>query len=238
MTKKNYHDGIIERYDLDSHTIIPEILSNYREHLDRISTQDQNTRLPGSIGAFKGMLSSGYSLYKSVKGLKTKKAQAETSLDITINNFTANSLVLYKIDKFIISSKDYKKNKVVLAENTTLSADDSTNISIKDIDFKADNGPRFHFCMDDGKNSVFFIVRFGYRNKYNTDMNYSQIRIRDVTVHDSSYPDMEGSVSNGLTTYDLLGQTWRFNHFTFKKPFFIQAPSISSVNGSISLNFI
>lgn len=216
----------IERYSLDdSNAAIRMIFENYWSHLERISSPIGITNLKRRTSAITGLISSGHSLYKEVKEFNNKKKKTKRSLAITINNFTNYSLVLYKIERV----------KVAYAPNFILSADDSINISITDTAFKKDDGPRLHFCMDDGENSVFFTIQLGHTTggAYNRP---SQIRIRHLIVHNQIYDDHNGS--SGMNFDELIGQTWRFNYTSFERCFFIQSPPISYSDGAININFI
>lgn len=240
MNNTIYSGGLMTRYSSDTPYVVYGLIEKYQEYIDRIASQKDNNRSLGSLSSLKGLVSSGYSLYKSVKKIKSGKKYNNNILDFSINNLTENSLVLYKVDNLEDNTNRGKYNLLVQNDNAIIPSDNSINLTINNINFRQYNGPRFHFMMDDGKNTLFFIIRFGYKRSSVYVDRIAHLRIESIAIYDTSLNDFDSDEPIYFNSYDLTTQLWEIKHNDFKKPFYVLAPPISSDMGpgSINLSFI
>lgn len=212
------------------HIIDTEFLAeNYWKHLNRLHGSDGKTRFLPYIGVAAGLINGGSSLAKGIMGLKGDSSHSGRFLDVKINNFSDNSLVLYKIEDAGVSQ----------VRGVIVPADGSGNVSIIGCNFKRDDGPKLHFCMDYGSGTASFIVQLGSTTNDNTSGS-GQIRIRQVISEGITCEDENGS-SNQRNT-ELNTPMFRYEKFkdgtVIPFTFMIVCPPVSDSSADLNITFL
>lgn len=211
------------------------IAKNYWDHLDRINKSDNNRGLlPSYVGLGIGLINGGCDIAKGIMGMKGNSTHPGRFLDVNVNNYTNNSIVLYKVER----------GNVFQSQNIAIPADGSGSLSIINSNFQRDNGPKLYFCMDYGKGTVSFVVQLGSTTNDNT-IGSGQIRIRQVGSINSFIWDPtedENGSSNQPNTllktpaFQCIVEAW--NAMEPYCSFYIVCPPVSDSSAALNITFV
>ena len=192
----------------------------YWKHIHRTSGEDQSARILPYIGLVAGMISGTTSLINGVMGMKNSN-NAARSINVSINNFSKYSLVIYKLaDVF-----ETEINDIIIPR------DQKGTLILNNCKFEVNNGPELHIMIDDGKASALCIAKLGWT------LSKEQMRIRSITFNvdrDIVYNDSDCSSIKGNLDYPIYDLASPGNN---NVSIIITNPPVKDAECSISINF-
>ncbi|HIE5766499.1 TPA: hypothetical protein ACXN3T_001254 [Proteus mirabilis] len=199
-----------------SESVAHSLATNYWDHVDRLNGNDDKSKLFTELSFASSVISGAISIFGGAKRLK--KHTAPGKIDISINNYTAFSLVIYKI----IRGGGLDISDIVIPSGK------KGTLTMEELNLNKDNGPEFYICIDGGENSSSIMIELA---RFKTgDKN----AIEQIHINKLIFDNVE--LAHSFDSKKLITPAFHCQG-TGEVKFIMTSPPTNSPDCNISINF-